>query len=584
MVMTKDGIDSSPRTCTTEECLDLLVQVEQVARENRMSRIADQAADLTLRLSEGRFYLACIGQFKRGKSTFINAMLGQNILPTGVAPVTAIVTVLRHGPVPVARVGFQDGGRKEIPLERLPEFVTEEHNPRNRLQVAWVEVQVPSPLLADGMCMVDTPGIGSVFSTNTASTLEFVPHIDAAVVVLGCDPPISGEELELVREVSRHCRHLLFALNKSDKLAPRELEEGAAFTRRILCESLGRETVDLFRVSARNALEAVGETYEWAAIHDRLKDLARESGAELVLSAALRGLHSLFDRMRRHVTESRDALVSPLEVTERRLAHLNACIHDAQQSLSDLTHLFNAEQERISRVVERNKEEFLEQAWPAAKAEFLQAFHADRAGKWSLRGRAVAVAQQIAKSHLDAWFSRMEPRCEALYVEASERFARMAADFFRKLEESGDPAFAGISRAVPAESGFRVRSRLYYAMMVTAAEASAMEVFLSLFRTRSMQMQALTRQLGEDYLRDLLEANSNRIATDFDERVMESRRRYESRIREAIAEVAVAAQDGLERARSCLAQGQDAVVAEVARLDGLLAWIDVTASRAFMAS
>jgi hypothetical protein len=68
------------------------------------------------------------------------------------------------------------------------------------------------------MCLVDTPGLGSVFAGNTAATQAFVPHIDAAIIVIGTDPPLSGEELELVKTVSHDVHERNFARRPNDSL------------------------------------------------------------------------------------------------------------------------------------------------------------------------------------------------------------------------------------------------------------------------------------------------------------------------------------------------------------------------------
>jgi hypothetical protein len=72
-----------------------LLRLAQLAEELGSSRIAEEARDLANRISEGRFYVACIGQFKRGKSTLINAPIGDPVLPVGFTPVTAVPTVIR---------------------------------------------------------------------------------------------------------------------------------------------------------------------------------------------------------------------------------------------------------------------------------------------------------------------------------------------------------------------------------------------------------------------------------------------------------------------------------------------------------
>jgi hypothetical protein len=166
-----------------------------VARELGDDAAAADVTALKQRLDEGRFFVACVGQFKRGKSTLINALVGDAVLPVGVIPVTAVVTVVRNGDARRVRVKTRVADWHDVPLAELASYVAEEQNPDNVKEVLAVEAYVPSPLLASGMCLVDTPGLGSVHASNTAATRDFVPHIDAALVVLGADPPISGEEL-----------------------------------------------------------------------------------------------------------------------------------------------------------------------------------------------------------------------------------------------------------------------------------------------------------------------------------------------------------------------------------------------------
>lgn len=81
-----------------------LERLADLATRAGASPLARDARELSARLAEGRFYVACFGQFKRGKSTLLNALLGEELLPVGVVPVTAVVTVLRHGVQRAARV------------------------------------------------------------------------------------------------------------------------------------------------------------------------------------------------------------------------------------------------------------------------------------------------------------------------------------------------------------------------------------------------------------------------------------------------------------------------------------------------
>jgi Dynamin family len=128
-------------------------------------------------------------------------------------------------------------------------------NPDNAKGVASVEVFLPSSLLRDGLCLVDTPGLGSVFGHNTEATRAVVPHKDAALLVLGADPPLSGVEMDLVEETSRQMGRVLVVMNKADRLTEDERAQGRAFAARLLAERLGRDVGPILEVSAKERLE-----------------------------------------------------------------------------------------------------------------------------------------------------------------------------------------------------------------------------------------------------------------------------------------------------------------------------------------
>src|ERR1019366_1687840 len=105
-----------------------LLQLAGLAQELETEPAAEEARELAARVSEGRFYVACIGQFKRGKSTLLNALVGHEVAPTGFVPVTAVPTVIRFGDELRARVRMCDGSWRDVDLPDLKEYVTEELN------------------------------------------------------------------------------------------------------------------------------------------------------------------------------------------------------------------------------------------------------------------------------------------------------------------------------------------------------------------------------------------------------------------------------------------------------------------------
>jgi hypothetical protein len=125
-----------------------------------------RAARLADRVAAGRFHVAVLGEFKRGKSTVINALVGYPVLPTGVVPCTAVITEVRSGSGS-ATVLHLDGTIEPVAVGQIPDFVTETANPENRRGVERVVVAVPGSLLDSGLVIVDTPGVGSAPYTST---------------------------------------------------------------------------------------------------------------------------------------------------------------------------------------------------------------------------------------------------------------------------------------------------------------------------------------------------------------------------------------------------------------------------------
>ncbi len=227
--------------------------------------VLSRLKDLRKRLQDERLQLAILGQFKRGKSTFLNALLGQPLLPTGIIPLTAIPTFIAWGPTPMVRITYRTqqasdefhATAAEEVRNCLFKFVAEEANPKNKLGVARVELLFPAPILENGVVLIDTPGIGSTHRHNTDAALEVLPECDAALFVVSADPPITDAELEYLKAIRPTVARIFFILNKADYLEPADLQVAADFLQKTLQPADGRRAdIDLFCVSALRGLMA----------------------------------------------------------------------------------------------------------------------------------------------------------------------------------------------------------------------------------------------------------------------------------------------------------------------------------------
>ena len=251
--------------------------------------------ELIVKLAEDRFTLAVVGQFKRGKSSLMNAIIGRELLPVGVLPLTSAITVLRFGPV--ERLVIVRGNSifaDVVPVSELSDFVTERGNPGNCKRVKTASLEVPLPFLRRGLEFVDTPGVGSSIEANTATTYTFLPECDAVLFVdRASNRRLPSVEKDFLRAIREHVRKIFFIVNKTDLLADaRERDEVFGFIRSAIREQMGTDTLKIVPVSARVGLAATldhdAEAFACSGLkelHDTLAEFLVDAKASVLLSA-----------------------------------------------------------------------------------------------------------------------------------------------------------------------------------------------------------------------------------------------------------------------------------------------------------
>jgi GTP-binding protein EngB required for normal cell division len=216
-----------------------LTAVADIVRQFGLASLQPTLAACETLAGGGPIDVAVLGQFKSGKSSLLNAVLGEAVFPVGAVPVTAVITRAAAGPECVVRVTYQDGSVEEVTPARVAEFVTESGNPGNRRRVAIVDVFTPALRDWPGMRLVDTPGLGSVLAHNTEATRTWMPNVAVALVTVSAERPLSDEDRRLVTEARQTASRVVVLLTKVDLLRDHELEEVRAFLDRALRESFG---------------------------------------------------------------------------------------------------------------------------------------------------------------------------------------------------------------------------------------------------------------------------------------------------------------------------------------------------------
>ncbi len=244
-------------TLAKQEVAASVRAAKQVFQTQSAPDAVDHCQALLAQLAEDRFNLAVVGQFKRGKSTLMNAVLGRDLLPTGLLPLTSAITTLCYGSA--ERVVLRREGwslEQEIPLAQLTDYITERGNPGNEKRLNEARVELPLPFLRRGLHFIDTPGIGSARHENTATTYAFLPQMNAVIFVTSVEAPLSEAEERFLVDLRGQVRQLFVVVNKLDLLNDAEREEVLDYLQPRVAQLVGTEHIQLAALSARESLTA----------------------------------------------------------------------------------------------------------------------------------------------------------------------------------------------------------------------------------------------------------------------------------------------------------------------------------------
>jgi len=231
------------------------------------------------KLTSHKFSVGIMGEFKRGKSTVINALLGREIMPADILPCSATMNRVTYDLQPHAQVIKNDGSVIEVPVDEIADYVTKtnDENAKRAEMVDEAIVYYPCQFCQNGVDIVDTPGLNDDERMDKISE-EIIPKLDAVIMVIVPGAPFSKSEAEFVRNklMGSDLGRLMFLVNKIDTIRPKERERAVEdIKKRIqtavldkMSEIYGAESgeyadakakignIHIFPISAANALDA----------------------------------------------------------------------------------------------------------------------------------------------------------------------------------------------------------------------------------------------------------------------------------------------------------------------------------------
>lgn len=504
------------------ECIDEMLAIEDVR--------GCPCEELREKLQKETFNLVVVGQFKRGKTSLINALLGDNILPVSVVPLTSIVTVMTYGEAQRVKVHFNDGNVIEIRPESLQDYVTEKGNPKNVKDVNEVVVTYPSPYLNDGVRLVDTPGVGSVYQHNTDVAYRYLPKSDAALFLLSTDQPLSRAEIDFLRDVREYSSKIFFLLNKADYFNDSELQESIEFSKGVLKDTLGVE-VRIFPVSAKLALEGKLAASEETLRRSGLPRFTRvlneflmsDKGKVLALSVA-NSLLRLISQGRFELELELRSLASPIEEIRRKLNVFEEKKKAVMSEKQDFNILLDGKINEIVRnILEEDIDTFKKKLLEMLRKGLEDTYDANQSlPAKALRDVLESYIIDTVRESYNGWRALEDSRLQTAFEEEAKRFTSRIDDIVDELLRFSSELFSVPYEAVKAESLWAEKSGLYYKFrdepvgleMLTSSATLALPSFIG----KRIIMRGM-----RDFLTEVIDRQAGRLRHDFASRLDKSK-------------------------------------------------------------
>ncbi len=377
---------------------------EIVSRFQQLAEVADAVGMVTLardirttripKLEAERFHLVVLGEFNHGKSTFVNAMLGQDVLPTGITPTTASINHVVYADKPAARVVLTSGESRVIDPGHLKDWVTVAGG--HAAEVAYVELGFPSELLRNNVVLVDTPGVNDLNEQRAEVTYGYVPRADAVVFLLDAGQALKDSEREFLRsrvlEAARD--RLIFVLGKIDLLSADEKDAVVDYVKKGLAQITPDPVMFPLSAKARSGMTELMQYLERFLARDRAQVILDNAAADAARTASYLE-NNLGVRMRAYDMD--------LGELEQRIAAVREQLDASKRKLDDLHVRIEADASSIKNQVGLDLEAFAKsfvQALPVQidsvdaddVKKYLPAFIEDKFKEWAeLEGMKLAA-------------------------------------------------------------------------------------------------------------------------------------------------------------------------------------------------
>lgn len=228
-------------------------------------------------IADDYYTIMVVGEFKHGKSTFVNALLGKDVMPRGVTPTTATINTVFHGEQQEVQVVKENGTvEKYDSVDVLNQFTASQNF--NSDEIKYTKLFMDSNILKNRVVLIDTPGVNDLSDQRTEVTHQFLPRADVVIFLCSLTSPLKHSEQIFIEEqlLKNGIDRTLFAANFADSIDEEELVEVIEFVERRLENIVGKRLATVYPVSAKEALVGRLENDEEMLSYSGLLEIEQE--------------------------------------------------------------------------------------------------------------------------------------------------------------------------------------------------------------------------------------------------------------------------------------------------------------------
>ncbi len=218
--------------------------------------------------------IAITGQFSSGKSTFLNALLSRNILPTGITPVTSKVNFINYGDEYKLKITYKSGAEEYHSIDHISAFTDQRESDMD--EIRYLTLYAPMDILKD-ITFVDTPGLNSQSQSDTDTTRKVLRDVGGIIWLTLIDNAGKMSEAEVLEEYMEHFKNKsLCVLNQKDKFSDEQIQT----TTKYVSEKFGKFFAEVIPISAKQALDSRAHQKR-VLLEDTFEHITKEFKSEL---------------------------------------------------------------------------------------------------------------------------------------------------------------------------------------------------------------------------------------------------------------------------------------------------------------